>query len=240
MTAAGFFVNKPESGRNYKLQEQDLAKKYNAEQKTYTGENYTVRYCEIFKNKEKSGGAALVLILHSGKERGEDNFKQLAFPGVKSLLNYAESHKEKIYILMPQYGEPYKQKYPEYMNETIFELMMQKAENHNIDKNKIYITGASWGGMAVFEIMKNHPDVFSKALLVSSHMPGSLKNIRKTEFYAVIGENDRLEEKLQKIKEIQSQSNLKIQYKILKGRNHIKTIKEGFTDDIWDWMFKSE
>lgn len=240
ITAAGFFLNKPESGRNYKVQEQNLAQKFNAEQKTYTGENYTVRYCEIFRNKEKAGSAALLLVIHSGKERGGDNFKQLSFPAVKSLLNYAELHKEKVYILMPQYGEPYKQNYPEYINETIFELMMKKVKELNIDENKIYVTGSSRGGRAAVEIMRRHPDIFSKALLVSSSIFSCMKYLKKSEFYAVIGENDKLEEKLQKLKEIQSQSDVKIQYKILKGKNHLEAIPEGYTDEVWDWMFKTK
>jgi len=213
----------------------NLAQKLRVKQMQYKGADYTVNYCETFENRHKKGRASMVLLLHSGRERGDDNLKQLEYPAVKPLLNYVRKHKIKVYILMPQYGEPYGLNYPEYINEKIYELAQHKIKEFNINPDKVYITGSSRGGIAAGEIIQNHPGVFSKYLNASSPVPKDIntEKFKNTEIFFVFGSEEK-----SKIRALLKLQNLK--YKILEGRNHYTAMDEGFTDDVWEWMFKQD
>ena len=64
--------------------------------------------------------------------------------------------------------------------------------NYNIDKNKVYISGASGGGETLSRVLGKRPELFTSALFISSRWDGGLNVLAnaKTPLYIVIGEND--------------------------------------------------
>ena len=62
----------------------------------------TVAYRQIVVNRSTPGPATLVTILHGRDARGGDNARQLATPALMTLLDYIQTHGEKVVVLLPQ------------------------------------------------------------------------------------------------------------------------------------------
>lgn len=76
-------------------------------------------------------------------------------------------------------------------NDTIA-LVEYFLDNYNIDKSRVYISGASGGGETLSIVLGKRPELFTSALFVSSQWDGDLQVLAnaKTPLYMVIGEND--------------------------------------------------
>ncbi len=76
-------------------------------------------------------------------------------------------------------------------NDTIA-LVEYFLDNYNIDKSRVYISGASGGGETLSLVLGKRPELFTSALFVSSQWDGDLEVLAnaKTPLYMVIGEND--------------------------------------------------
>lgn len=64
--------------------------------------------------------------------------------------------------------------------------------NYNIDKSRVYISGASGGGETLSIVLGKRPELFTSALFISSQWDGDLEVLAnaRTPLYMVIGEND--------------------------------------------------
>lgn len=62
----------------------------------------SLAYRQIVVNRRAAGPMNLVTILHGRNARGSDNFQQLATPALMPLLEYIQTHGEKVVILLPQ------------------------------------------------------------------------------------------------------------------------------------------
>ncbi len=122
----------------------------------------------------------LVIVLHGAGERGSDNTSQLKYGG--DLFVKAENRNAyPAYVLFPQcpsnYFWPFASQ-PASYNATTFpvdytispaiqqvkELIDTYLKMDNIDKDRVYITGLSMGGMGTFDIVCRFPDIFAAAV----------------------------------------------------------------------------
>ena len=99
----------------------------------------------------------------------------------------AQKYNKDMIIISPQlddWGE-------ESANDTI-ELVEYFLNNLNIDKAKVYISGASGGGETLSIVLGKRPELFTSALFVSSQWDGDLNVLAnaRTPVYMAIGEND--------------------------------------------------
>ena len=99
----------------------------------------------------------------------------------------AQKYNKDMIIISPQlddWGE-------ESANDTI-ELVEYFLNNLNIDKSKVYISGASGGGETLSIVLGKRPELFTSALFVSSQWDGDLNVLAnaRTPVYMAIGEND--------------------------------------------------
>ena len=99
----------------------------------------------------------------------------------------AQKYNSNMIIVSPQlddWGE-------ESANDTI-ELVEYFLNNYNIDKSKVYISGASGGGETLSIVLGKKPDLFTAALFLSSQWDGDLNVLAnaRTPLYIAIGEND--------------------------------------------------
>lgn len=99
----------------------------------------------------------------------------------------AQKYVSDMIIISPQldnWGE-------ESANDTIA-LVEYFLDNYNIDKSRVYISGASGGGETLSLVLGKRPELFTSALFVSSQWDGDLEVLAnaKTPLYMVIGEND--------------------------------------------------
>jgi predicted peptidase len=137
----------------------------------------------------------LVLFLHGAGERGTNNTSQVS-SHVQGLIDRTETGFSAAYLLAPQC--PTGQQWTDipfltgsYSNPTLnspaistplrlaLDLVEQFAETHNVDPNRIYITGLSMGGYGAFDAVARRPDLFAAALPLSGGGNLSAANIYK-------------------------------------------------------------
>ncbi|MCI0461731.1 MAG: prolyl oligopeptidase family serine peptidase [Gemmataceae bacterium] len=120
----------------------------------------------------------LVLFLHGGGERGDDNERQLAH-GVPEFASAANRQKYPCFLAAPQCpagsrwvevdwtADSHKQ--PERPSEPLrlaLELIEALCEELPIDRGRIYITGLSMGGYGVWDALSRRPELFAAGVPV--------------------------------------------------------------------------
>ncbi len=130
--------------------------------------------------KENGVKYPLVIILHGAGERGSDNESQLKYGGE---LFAKKSNREAYpaYVLFPQcpsnYFWPFNSQPASYtattfpVNYTVSSAIQQVKELidsylaiDDVDKDRVYISGLSMGGMGTFDITCRFPEIFAAAL----------------------------------------------------------------------------
>ena len=160
---------------NY-LNSQDL-KLY--EKESFVFENDTLNY-RILKplNYNPNKRYPVHLFLHGSGERGNDNSSQLTHGG-KLFLKKENRKKYNSWVIFPQCSKndrwpslSYDQ-WNKIINNKItkpnkslglvIKLMDEFIEKKQVDKQRIYVSGLSMGGMGTFEILFRRPDMFAAA-----------------------------------------------------------------------------
>lgn len=106
----------------------------------------------------------LVLFLHGKSVRGRDNEAHVVRPG--SAIRYALSAHQKenpCHILAPQCPEAATWWDPG-MPELIKQLLGEVLMDDSVDRLRVYVTGASMGGIAAWHLAARHPDLFAAAM----------------------------------------------------------------------------
>lgn len=209
------------------------------QQKTYNGLNYGVK----FVNENMTGDTRLILLLHGRSGMGDDNLRQLANPAIKSLSDYAKNNGQKIIILAPQcpkgngWGK---------INDagssinTAIELVKQIMQEYSVLPKNVYVSGNSMGGAVCYSLMSRYPNIFAKAIIISSG--GNSQEVRsaKGEFYILHSENDNIisvERAKSMVEALQNNPQTNVKFKILQSNGHMGNAKLAYTNDVWEWMF---
>ena len=217
---------------------------------------YRILYPEKYDRTKKY---PLILLLHGGGERGNDNDMQLMH-GAKLFLKEENRSTYPAIILVPQcpadaywaavnidrstqpfkisfnYGAP-----PQWPLVAANELVKKVANEESVDKSKIYITGLSMGGMGTFESVYRYPDLYAAALPICGGGDAKLydKRVKKTAFWIFHGADDAVvdvklsREMLAKLKSL----NVKSKYTEYPGVNH-NSWDNAFAEPAFlSWMF---
>ncbi len=215
-----------------------FAKNYGLKCSTFENNDKKIKYCMALLNKEKKEPFSLLLVLHSGREKGK-KLNALNFPAIKPLFEYATKNNKKLLVIIPQYPKVFGP-FSDEDNKLIVKLVKKNINQYNIPHKNVYVTGASYGGKAIYNIVYNNPDLFYKALIVS-YINSRIEFLEKFNYiklYYVYGENE-----VNKIWKITAQQEylphkIDLKYKILKNKNHIETIDEAYEyPEFWDWLF---
>jgi predicted peptidase len=160
---------------NY-LNSQDL-KLY--EKESFVFENDTLNY-RILKplNYNPNKRYPVHLFLHGSGERGNDNSSQLTHGG-KLFLKKENRKKYNSWVIFPQCSK--NDRWPSLSSDQwnkiinnkitkpnkslglVIKLMDEFIEKKQVDKQRIYVSGLSMGGMGTFEILFRRPDMFAAA-----------------------------------------------------------------------------
>ncbi len=156
------------------------------EKKEFKAENgqilpYRILYPD---NYDASKKYPLVLFLHGGGERGADNEKQLV-NGAHAFLKAENRKKFPCIVIAPQCPEDSywasvkfeRTKYPLELEfnygfeitgglQLAIALTRDVIKNEAVDKDRVYITGLSMGGMGTLEAVYRFPNVFAAAAVV--------------------------------------------------------------------------
>jgi predicted peptidase len=147
--------------------------------KIFVFENDTLNY-RILKplNYDETKQYPVHLFLHGAGERGNDNVSQLIHGG-KLFLEKENREKYKSWVIFPQCSMD--DRWPSIISDNwnktfenktttpnkslglVIRLMDKFVEKKQVDKQRIYISGLSMGGMGTFEMLYRRPDMFAAA-----------------------------------------------------------------------------
>lgn len=151
----------------------------------------------------------LVIFLHGLDERGTDNKKQLIHGG-KLFANDSIRKEYPAMVIFPQCPETTFWAYNKVpklgatmtlpanepqtaVEAALVELIDSCASLPNVDADRIYLTGISMGGMAVFDLVARYPDYFAAAVpICGSIAPGRLSKQSPTAWRIFHGGNDKV------------------------------------------------
>ena len=149
------------------------------EKDVFVFENDTLNY-RILKplDYDSSKKYPLHLVLHGSGERGNDNVSQLIHGGnlflkkenreeYKSWVIFTQCSKNDRWqsISKDQWDKNFENKTikPNKSLGLVLKLMDKFIEKKQIDKQRIYVSGLSMGGMGTFEMLYRRPDMFAAA-----------------------------------------------------------------------------
>tara|TARA_B100000767_G_scaffold110750_1_gene105964 strand:- start:460 stop:1230 length:771 start_codon:yes stop_codon:yes gene_type:complete len=149
------------------------------EKEIFVFENDTLNY-RILKplNYDPQGIYPVHLFLHGAGERGNDNIAQLTHGG-ELFLKKENREKYNSWVIFPQcpkndrwpnlksdaWDKKFKNKIskPNKSLKLVIRLMDQFIEKKQVDKQRVYVSGLSMGGMGTFEILYRRPNMFAAA-----------------------------------------------------------------------------
>lgn len=197
-----------------------------------------------------------LLLMHGMGSVGNDNISHISSGAGTScnagnILAYMKMRGEQFIILAPQ--SPYAwvdtdwtkiehktKESPTPALESVLELTNELVESLNVDKDRIYVTGASMGGFASWELMARAPELFAASIVVcGGGDPALADRIKHIPVWFTHGDAD----------EAVPCENSRLLYDAMRRNNAdtIRSIYPGFGHNVWestytnaaylDWLF---
>ncbi|MDT7829372.1 prolyl oligopeptidase family serine peptidase [Pricia sp. S334] len=201
------------------------------------------------KNFSEDDSYPLILFLHGGGERGNDNEKQLTH-GSRLFANPSHRKEFPAIVIFPQCpADNYwsnvavdRSSYPigldfQYAKgpteplSLVMELLDEFRSKDYVDRNQMYVMGLSMGGMGTYELLSRKPDVFAAAISIcGAGEPESVTNYAtKVPLWAFHGARDNV---------VDPQHSLTMVSALLKEGGHPKfTLYDDANHNSWDNAF---
>ena len=217
----------------------------------------------IPKKLKKKGKYPLHLFLHGFGERGSDNKQQLKY--IAGLfINQRNRNLYKSYGVFPQCpdddswtnrklvkskdGMNYKF-YDENKKETkalnlVMKLMDSLSNTENVNKNRIYISGLSNGGMGTFEMLYRRPDMFAAGVpICGGANPKTAKLFaKKTPVWIFHGAKDDVVHPLYSVKMVEAiiEAGGKPKFTLYDNVNHDSWTNAFKEKDFFKWIYSQK
>lgn len=185
-----------------------------------------------------TGEPSLVIYLHGGSSKGNDNEKQMNEAGIYSITNYLESRQIEAIYLVPQcpsdksWGGP--------MLGVLKSLIDKYVGDGIVDKNSIYIFGGSMGGTGTWSMLSAYPGLFTAAMPVAGNPSKcDADKVASTPVCTVMGTSDRImsvETTADFINELNARNGI-TRFEIEEGWTHEITCIQSYTTQRLDWVF---
>lgn len=204
--------------------------------KTFTNGSTTVAYRRAEIGLKEGVNPVIILYLHGGSSKGNDNEKHMGEPGIMSIAEYLKEQHISSIFLVPQC--PKETKGWPLIAKTLVSLIGQDRTANN----KVYIFGGSMGGTGTWYMLSTHPELFTAAMPVAGN-PTSYDAavIAKTPFYAVQGSADAIMGPkivdMQGYLEKVDAANGKYKFDTVEGWDHETVCKQSYVKDRLDWIF---
>lgn len=116
-------------------------------------------------------------------------------------------------------------------------LIPKIVEEYNIDTNRIYLTGFSAGGMAVWSLVNKYPNMFKAAVTVSGTLTINPDNFVNTPIYAICGsyESSYIGGMRKNVNLINNAGGEAI-FKTIPKAGHSLTQSSYTTKELYDWL----
>lgn len=106
----------------------------------------------------------LVLFLHRGAFRGDDNVLQVS-EHINGLIRATQGEQFPAFLLAPHAPEPW---WYDSTRDLPMQIVQSVEQQYQIDTNRIYVTGTSMGGFGTPDIVSRNPDRFAAAVPMSA------------------------------------------------------------------------
>jgi len=200
----------------------------------------------------------LILFLHGAGERGSDNEKQLVH-GSRLFLDSVVRKEYPAIVVFPQCPEEsywssvrrerqgerrgFHFDYSRPINTPLrdaISLVHQLIAEEAVDKNRVYITGLSMGGMGTFEAVYRFPDLFAAALPICGGGDTTRYQKVKTRFWIFHGADDRVVDVNQSRAMVRKLEELKVKVEYTEYPNvqHNSWDNAFAEPDFLKWMFR--
>lgn len=186
------------------------------------------------------GDHALIIYLHGGSNKGNDNKKQMSESGIDSIANYLESHNICATFLVPQcpsdksWGGPMLGVLKSMIDAYVFD-----EANDNTNPN-VFIFGGSMGGTGTWSMLSAYPGLFTAAMPVAGNPSKcDADKVAETPVYTVMGTSDQImsiETTSDFIEELNTR-NADTRFDIEEGWTHEMTCVQSYTTPRLDWIF---
>lgn len=185
-----------------------------------------------------TGNPALVIYLHGGSSKGNDNDTQMKEAGIDSIANYLDFKQLNAVYLVPQcpsdksWGGP--------MLGVLKALIDRHVLSESLDNTDIYIFGGSMGGTGTWSMLSAYPRLFTAAMPVAGNPSKCYAdNVATTPVYTVMGTSDRImsvETASGFIDELNARGAI-TRLDIEEGWTHEVTCIHSYTTKRLDWIF---
>lgn len=175
----------------------------------------------------------LLLFLHGGGESGR-KLEKIKQNGPPKML--AEGHEFPFLVLAPQ--NPNARQW--WNTRAVMQLLDQVIEEHNVDRQRIYLTGLSRGGGAAWEMAVQFPDRFAALAVVCgmSPLPYASWLNKAMPIWVFHGTEDKSipfsesEEMVKRLEEL----GYNVRFTIYEGLGHEAWVPAYRTEELYDWM----
>lgn len=187
------------------------------------------------KGYDKDGDAVpLILFLHGAGERGK-NLNQLKKHGPPKMVE--KGHDFGAIVVSPQC--PAGTWWTSHTD--ILSALLDKIEReHNVDKDRIYVTGLSMGGYGTFALAAKEPERFAAAVpICGGGTPKQAKALTKLPMWVFHGDADKVipvDESKRMVKAINKHDGENAKLTIYKGVGHNSWDKAYGDKTMWKWM----
>lgn len=135
--------------------------------------------------------ASLVIYLHGGSSKGNDNETQMQEPGIGSIAAWLSANKRKAIMLVPQC--PADKTWLGTTLDVIAGLLNTYIDKGVADADKVYIFGGSMGGTGTWNMLSSNPDLFAAAMPVAGNPTGlDAEAVSHTPLFTVMGTADKI------------------------------------------------
>lgn len=216
-----------------------LAHAFNASKEQITTLGITMGYRKcVITNENSTEALILVVYLHGGSSKGNDNEKQLLEPGTDSIARYLETHGINAIFLIPQcptdksWGGPIN---------TMLKAMIDRYASEGVaDTNRIYIFGGSMGGTGTWGMLSAYPNFFAAAMPVAANPSKTVvENVATTPAYTVMGTADaimKVETAASFVEELKALDD-DVRMDVEEGWTHETTCIQSYTTARLEWVF---
>lgn len=216
-----------------------LGHAFNASKEQITTLGITMGYRKcVITNENSTEAPILVVYLHGGSSKGNDNEKQLLEPGTDSIARYLETHGINAIFLIPQcptdksWGGP--------MNTMLKAMIDRYASEGVADTNRIYIFGGSMGGTGTWGMLSAYPNFFAAAMPVAANPSKTVvENVATTPAYTVMGTADaimKVETAASFVEELKALDD-DVRMDVEEGWTHETTCIQSYTTARLEWVF---
>ena len=203
-----------------------------------------LQYQQLANKIDGAEKPALVVFLHGGHARGEDNQNQIQLQAVQDIKDYILKNNMPAYFLVPQCPSDMEwipNRGAPGCKDKVLGLIQQYVDEKGIDPSRIYLCSVSMGSWASWVLVKENPDLFAAAFIASGNHRGvSPEQLTGTPLYITVGSQER---SLAAIKwmatEIQKAGGI-VQFDVLAGCDHPRACNNAFTAKRLKWLFEQK